>query len=579
VNFFESLHTITKEQISALPRLLTRREKTLALICALVFIGSLASILLTLGARYSTARPAFGGTLREGVIGIPRFINPLLAVSDVDRDLTSVVYRGLMKFDGTGNIVPALAEHYEISEDGTEYTFTLRDGIRWSDGKPISTNDILFTINLAKNPLYRSQIRANWEGVGVEKTDERTIRFKLQKPYAPFLENTILGILPEHIWKDISPQEFALSEYNLKPVGAGPYKAVSFQKNATGRIISYAFEQNPYLLPQKAYIKNLEFYFYPSESELVDAFHAEEFDSVSSLPAHGIPETEQKSDVRIIRLNLPRVFGVFFNQNASKALADAAVREALELAANKKLLVEQVLENQGVVVYAPIPPGTFGSIDPVAYEDRAYELERAKTVLKNAGWADHDSDGILEKTDAKKETILLTFTLSTSNSPSLVETAKLLQTMWREAGIGVEVKVFELGDFEQNVLRTRKYDALLFGEVVGYDPDPFAFWHSSQRNDPGLNIAFYTNPKVDTLLEKARSTINPDERRTKYEEFQQEIKKDNPAVFLYSPLYLYAIPTTLHGADFTHITIPSDRFSTIDSWYIKTKKIPNIFSR
>ncbi len=579
MNFFESLHTITKEQVYALPRLLTRREKALALACLLILAGSLASIILSISARYSTARPAFGGTLREGVIGIPRFINPLLAVSDVDRDLASITYRGLMKFDGAGNIVPAIAERYEVSEDGTEYIFILRRDASWSDGKPITVSDVLFTINLAKNPLYRSLARANWEGVGIEKVDEETIRFKLQKPYAPFLENTTLGILPEHIWKDISPQEFALSEYNLKPVGAGPYKAVSFQKNTTGRITSYTFEQNPYFLPQKAYIKNLSFHFYPSESELVDALNAGEFDSVSSLPAHIIPEIEQRSDVRIIRLNLPRVFGVFFNQSSSKALADAAVREALELATNKKLLVEQVLENQGVVIYAPIPPGTFGAVDPATYQDRTYEIERAKAILKNAGWEDRNADGILEKTDAKKETTLLTFTLSTSNSPSLVETAKLLQTMWREAGIGAELKVFELGDFEQNILRTRKYDALLFGEVVGYDPDPFAFWHSSQRNDPGLNIAFYTNPKVDALLEKARITIDANERKTKYEEFQQEIKKDNPAVFLYSPLYLYAIPTTLHGADFTHITIPSDRFGTVDSWYIKTKKIPNIFSR
>jgi peptide/nickel transport system substrate-binding protein len=159
----------------------------------------------------------------------------------------------------------------------------------------------------------------------------------------------------------------------------------------------------------------------------------------------------------------------------------------------------------------------------------------------------------------------------------LVRVAGIIKENWVELGARVEVRVFEIADLSQNVIRPRKYDTLLFGEVVGRDPDPFAFWHSSQRNDPGLNIALYTSRKVDKILEEARSSISPAIRKEKYEEFQGEIAQDVPAIFLYSPYYIYFIPKALEGFDTRHIVIPAERFTNISKWHFETKYVWKIF--
>jgi len=575
VNFWKSLSELRRDQLRVLPWLLGKQEKRIAVLLVLAVAASLGFVGVNVAKRFSKTAPAYGGSLREGAVGIPRFVNPLLAVSDVDRDLVALVYEGLTRYNEEGVLVPALADHFDVSPDGLAYTFRLRADARWSDDAPLAADDVMFTIRAAKNPAYHSAVRANWEGVAVEKVDERTVRFRLQKPYAPFLQNTTLGILPAHIWSSIPATEFNLTERNLKPVGAGPYQALTFEKNSAGRITFYKLERNRATARSRPYIKNITFMFYATEADLASGLRAGMIDSASTASAPGAGTANALPNSRLLQIELPRVFAVFFNQNLSKALSDPDVRQALELATDKAGIIRDVLEGQGTAIYSPIPPGTFGAADSPLYQDRMFDLTAAKRLLATAGWKDTDGNGILEKKN-KKESIRLAFSIATSNAPNLVHTGKLLQKMWRDTGASVELKVYELGDFEQNVLRPRKYDAVLFGEVVGHDPDPFAFWHSSQRNDPGLNIALYTNTKVDALLEKARATTDPEVRRARYEDFQKELKADTPAVFLYSPLYIYAIPTTLHGVSTRAVSLPNDRFNSIEQWYIKTRRVWSI---
>lgn len=559
-----------------LPRLLGRFEKILALILFIGITWSGVAIARDLGDRYKVAAPAYGGTLREGIVGIPRFINPLLSISDADRDLVNLIYTGLMRFDGKGSLVPSLAERYEILEDGRVYVFYLRRA-DWSDGKPITAEDVVFTVGLAKNPAYRSLVRANWEGVNAEAVDEHTVSFTLAKPYAPFLENATLGIMPKHRWKDVLPAEFNLTDLNLQPIGSGPYTALSYEKNTSGRISLYRLEANKNYLPERPFIESMEVRFYGSQPEMMDALGRGEIDALSSLPPQYAESLGAQSRT-VLQLGLPRVFGIFFNQNSSKVLADNAVRQALELVTDKQRLIEQVLDNQGTPVYSPIPPGSFGALDQSFYADRAFDIEKAKTVLAKSGWKMNETTNMLEKKLSNTETIPLTFSISTSDIPDLVETARMLQTMWEVIGAKVDIKVFEMGDFEQDVLRPRKYDAVLFGEVVGNDPDPFAFWHSSQRNDPGLNIALYTSAKADSLLEEARVSIDAETRRQKYEAFQKLVSEDNPAIFLYSPYYIY-VPAPVNNLAIQRIILPEDRFGSIHEWYLETRSIWKIFER
>lgn len=554
---------------------LTFGLKIIVLTLLLVFIVSALIILKKVDSNLSVEAPERGGVLREGIIGTPRFINPVLTISDADRDLSMLVYSGLMRADNN-NIIPDLAEGYTVDEDGLCYSFKLKSDIFWSDNEPITSDDVVFTIKQIKNPLTKSPKRASWEGIEVEKVDNKTVDFCLERPYAPFLENTTVGILPYHIWKDMIPEQMPLSNFNIQPIGSGPYKIEKISRNSSGIITSYTLTINKNFVLQKPYIEKIILKFYPSEKKMIEAYKEGAIESLGAISPQSM--TEIRNDKSKLKTYLlPRVFAVFFNQDQMPLFAENGIREALNLATNKRLIVNDVLENFGTTINGPIPPGSLGSITESETELNFEEQkERARELLKKNGWILNEEENVLER-ETKKGTEKLEFSLSTSNVSDLIQTAEMLQNMWQEIGVVVHLKIYEIGDLEQNVIRPRKYDAILFGEIMGRDPDAFAFWHSSQRNDPGLNIALYTNITADKLLEEARVTLDKEERKNKYREFQQEIIDDTPAVFLYSPYFIYLAPLSLKGQNQDSITISSERFSQIYNWHLRTKDIWKIF--
>jgi peptide/nickel transport system substrate-binding protein len=553
------------------------REKVLFSSLAIIFTISLIIFLWRVSDTYSRDVPAPGGSLREGIIGTPRFINPLLAVSDADRDLTALIYSGLMRPDQKSGLIPDLAESYIISPDGLTYTFTLRPELFWQDGKPLTTDDIIFTIQQAKDSQLKSPKRANWEGVSLEKVDDRVIRFILSRPYAPFLENTTLGILPKHLWEGATADKMNFSYFNINPVGSGPYMIKKINRNSSGIITSYELVPFEKFALGKPLISSLNLHFYQSAKEIISAFQKGEIEIISALNSSDL-EKVKRSNVLIKTLYLPRVFGVFFNHNNARIFTQKEVREALNLAVDKERIIDEVLQGFGIRLDYPIPPGVFGAVTDGT---NSFSEEGARETLRSGGWIFNDKDNIWEKTTgtgAKKETVRLEFSLATSDTPDLKQTAELLRAMWEKIGARVNLRIFETGDLNQNVIRPRKYDALLFGEVVGRNPDPFAFWHSSQRNDPGLNIAMYTNATVDKLLEGARATSSEEAQRKYYQEFQKELVKDTPAIFLFSPQFIYLVPNYIKGMEEAEsIVVPSERFAQVYKWYIKTDHVWKIF--
>jgi peptide/nickel transport system substrate-binding protein len=475
-------------------------------------------------------------------------------------------------------LIPDLAENYEISEDGLCYTFTLKPNLLWSDNAPLTSDDIVFTIEQIKNPSAKSSKRASWEGVETEKINDETVRFCLEKPYAPFLENTTIGILPRHIWKDILPEQMPLSNFNVKAIGSGPYKIEKISRNSAGIITSYTLVANENFALQKPYLKKIVLKFYPSEKKLIEAYKQNSIDSLSAISPKNILKIK-KDESFLKTYTLPRIFAVFFNQDTASVFAEKEVRKALSQSVDKKILINEVLQNFGVPINGPIPPGSLGFVNiPTDKEGFEERLNKAKKLLEKNGWKMNEEEYVLEKKKKKKAALKLEFSLSTSNMPDLIQTAQLLKKMWGEIGAKVNLKIYEIGDLEQKVIRPRKYDALLFGEIMGRDPDAFAFWHSSQRNDPGLNIALYANITADKLLEEARTIFDTRKREKKYEEFQEEIIKDMPAVFLYSPHFIHLLPKAIMGLNQNSITISSERFSQIYNWHVKTKKVWKIFS-
>lgn len=544
------------------------------------------SVLLVVGAiglvfnvnnLFLTSVPARGGILTEGIVGSPRFLNPLLALSDGDRDLTSLVYSGLLRATPEGTLIPDLAENYSLSDDGLSYTFVLREDATFHDKRPVTADDVIFTMEKAKDPALKSPKRANWEGVSVEKLSDREVKLTLKQPYSPFLENATMGILPKHIWGSADADGFAFSPFNTEAVGSGPYRIGKIRRNASGIPVVYELVPFDGSTLGAPYIAEITFRFYPNEEAILSALDRGEIESASSLSPEAARTLAEKN-MRIERTPLPRVFAVFFNQNQAPIFADKDVRTALTLATDKDALVDSVLEGYGVPIEGPVPPLVLDDEHSLAATTTDARLAEAARLLDRAKWKLNESTGIREKTRGK-EVEMLSFTLATSDVPVLKTSAQLVAEMWKRVGADVKVGVYESGDLNQNIIRPRKFEALLFGEIIGRELDLFAFWHSSQRNDPGLNIAMYTNTKVNQLLDEARKVSDPEQRLDDYRKAVAAIKADAPAVFLYSPEFIYAVPEKIRGFRLEHITTQSDRFLGIAGWYTDTEKIWNVFTR
>lgn len=545
----------------------------------LLIVSSLGLVYI-LNNSLLVATPALGGTLREGVVGVPRFINPVLAISDADHDLTSLTYSGLVKATPSGTYINDLAESYTISPDGRVYTFIIKKNATFQDGVPVTADDIVFTILKTQNPSLKSPVRANWNRIIVEKVDARTVTFTLRQAYAPFIENVSLGILPKHLWDKVSDDEFSFSALNTIPVGAGPYRAESVTRTSSGIPNRYILTAYPKYVLGTPFISKLDFYFYANEDDRIDALKKGEVEAVGGVSP---TRTSELSGLQIEHAPLNRVFAVFFNQNQNEALRDTTARQALSDAVDREALVHDILGGFGRELVGPLPPGllahTGGQAQPAPLTKDL--VVSAKNELIRAGWTP-GQDGILQKTIGSGKTakvVPLTFTITTGNVPELRAAAAYLRQTWGDMGAQVTVQVFDQGDLTQNVIRPRKYDALLFGEVVGREPDLFAFWHSSERLDPGLNVALYTNSVVDKLLEQLRITQDEDARTLLYSQFTDAIKKDVPAAFLYAPDFVYIVPKDIKGLELGFIETPSDRFLSITGWHRQTDFVWPIFSR
>lgn len=535
-----------------------------------VFMAYGAGLLLvTVSVELSEEVPVHGGMHSEGVVGSPRFINPLLAISETDNDLTSLVYGGLMRSESDGSLTLYLAESYEVSPDGLSYTFTLRENSVFHDGTPITAEDVIFTIQSAKNPEIKSPRRANWEGVEVVALDERTVMFTLRERFGLFLENMTLGILPKRLWGEIRPEEFPFSDLNTNPVGSGFYKVVSVKKSASGVPTEYRLT-SARTTNERPFITNFVFKFYPNQEALQNALYSGDVDAAHSIIADG-----SLRDTIVREAVFARVFGVFFNQNQKELFADQIVRRALDQALDKQTIVDTILSGYGTPLSGPLPPQQVDSTE--GFERQESRREEAKQLLIENGWKQGE-DGVFEK-KVKKEVTRLQFTLSTGNAPELKSAAEIVAEEWRSFGAEVTLQFFDQTDLNLEVIRPRKYDALLFGLVVGRELDLFAFWHSSQRNDPGLNIALYANITTDKYLKDARDTLDPQNRRLQAERAAEEIAHETAAVFLYAPHFIYVHEPKLRGIELGAISKPSDRFAGVEKWYVETERVWPFFTR
>ncbi len=562
---YKSITVPIIKHIENIYRSLTPTERWIFYVLSILLALSTLSLMYQIYSNATVPVPQSGGSIVEGVIGAPRFVNPVLAISQTDKDLSELIYAGLMTRDADGNIIPELAKSYTISDDSLTYTFTLNENLTFHDGTPLSADDVLFTIEKILEPGIKSPERANWEGVTVEKVDDLTITFTLKKPYAQFLQNTLIGILPKEHWEGLSADEFIFSKLNTEPIGSGPYQFISATHSTSGIPRSFQLKRYADYVRGTPYIKNITMNFYPDANALEKALKSEEVTSISEVASQNIKNITDTGKYTTLTATLPRIFAVFLNINNNEALEYKAVRTILRDTINKKAIIQDILNGYGQSIDSILI-----QTDETQNEHPVLSAKDAQKALENAGWEKNDDDGLYYN-----DGVALELTLTTVNNPELKAIATYIADTWSSIGINVKIEVFEPGSLTQSVLRSRNYDALLFGEIIGTEPDPYAFWHSSQRNDPGLNIANYANTKVDSLLIKARKTIDNDERAEIYETVAQEINKDIPAIFIYAPYYIYITRTNIYGIKIPRTMEPHERFANVHLWHVKKKRLLN----
>jgi len=565
----------TAKQMKHLKRYLSPRERNVIKILLTLIVVGLLAIGVKLYSDHVQLIPADGGDYSEAITGGPRFINPVLAAAnDADSDLIGLIFSGLMKTNSLGELETDLASDYDISPDGLIYTFHIRDGVTWHDGVNLTSSDVASTIGYIKDPAWSSPYNSQFKNVVVETPDAGTVRFILSEPFAPFLAMLTVGILPEHLWQEIQPVNAARADLNIKPIGTGPYKFKSLIKDKKGAVRSYTLAVNEAYYGTAPHLSTLTFRFYADFGSALDALLKKKTSGISFVPAEARDDVENSRSLRTYLLRLPQYTAVFFNQSRNPWLKSKAVRQALTTAIDRNELLRQAVPD-GAPVHGPILPGFVGFYPDVKKYD--HDIQAAAALLEKDGWK-VDGDGIRKK-DVPDETgkgtmkAELRLTLTTVDAKENIAVAQLIKLSWQSIGVQTELEIIPASKLQKDKIKPRDYDALLYGEIIGPDPDPYPFWHSSQNDSPGLNLAVFSNRRVDELLEKARLTNNNDERAELYREFQNILAEEVPAIFLYSPTYTYAVSREVKGIDTATIFTPADRFSNVANWYIKTKRV------
>lgn len=548
----------------------SNKQTTTFVVLLLILTISAISILGKINKKFMHYLPEVGGTLTEGVIGTPRFVNPVLAISDTDKDLTGLIYSGLMKKNPDGTMVTDLAENYTVSPDGLTYTFKIKSNSTFHDKYPLTANDVVFTIEKIKDSLIKSPMQAVWQGVSVSEDDKDpyVVIFNLSEPYAAFLDNLTIGILPKHIWDNFDSEEFNLTEFNLKAIGSGPYKINNIKERNNGLIEEIELSLFKNYSGQKPFIKNINFKFYKNENDLIKAYKKGNVDQISSIHPESAKALKD-SGFTPTTATLSRVFGLFFNPNQNEILRDKELIKAIELGINKENIIKEVLYGFGIIIDNPVPGSFFNTEKDITPYTNDKAL--AEKILEQRGYKITDS-GFRSK-DGK----ILEFSISTADVAELRFAAELIKQDLESIGIKTNIKIFEVGILNQNIIRPREYEALMFGQVIRNESDLFAFWHSSQRNDPGLNISVYTNSKVDRILEELISTNDELVKQDKLEEFIKIINEDKPAIFLYSPQFIYMESPKVKNVILNQITSSSERFMSINKWYIREDAVWKIW--
>lgn len=589
------------EQLKYLGNFLAPKEKKVLRISIIVLAVNAIFLIGVYINRHVVSEPLVGGTYVEGLVGSPKYVNPLYASNrDIDSDIFKLIFSSLFKYNEKGVLVGDLAESIQKNDDGKEYTVFLRNNALWHNNDKLTADDVVFTVQAIKNSKFRSPLRLSFSGFEVEKVDDYTVKFILSRPYAPFPNLLTFGILPKNIWEAVSPESATLAEFNLKPIGSGPYKFKSLTKNKNGEIKEYLLEVNNSYYSAKPFITNFSFKFYPDSISALQALNDKSVDGISYLPFSARKDLFAKSTLVFNYLHQPQLEAVFLNSKNNEFLSEKKIRVALSKAINRNLIIQEIFQGQAREAFGPILEDSPAFNSEIKKTE--YSFEEAEKILADEGFIkitvseddannpERELEGILVSEFSEKasnrgvdlvgswlvkkgtkknpENKFFVISLTYPNSADSALVAGKIQEAWQAIGVKTSLQPLSSNQIISSVAPEKNFEALLFGENIGADPDVYAFWHSSQISN-GLNIASYSNEEADKLLEDARIENDENSRIEKYRKFQELVVDDEGTIFLFSPDYLYLQVKKLQGFSGVSVVDPSDRFSSISNWYLR----------
>lgn len=558
---------VSLRQLGLLPRVLTRYERRTALALSILCLSTALVLLGRWYNRHTVVVPAPGGEYSEGVVGTPRTGNPLLAGNDAEHDLAYLTYRGLFRYDANTTVVPDLASSWRVSTDQKTYYITLRPDLHWSDGSPLTVDDVVFTFQALHDTKLGSPLATSFAGVSVKREDDQTISFTLPEPYSPFLSALTLGIIPVHTWQARPPTDWRDTDTSLAPIGTGPYRVKSINHDHQGTLHSLTLEPNPFSHTEQPYITKFVLKFYPDTTSALAALHDGSIDGLGGLR---LPAAVGLDALKFsyYELRLPQYTALFYNLEQPGVLSPKLVREALSLMTNRQQLSHDIVGGDAVPATGPFP---FGEVKArtAGRQNVSYNLEQAKELLKKAGFSRVDDHGTWKNKD---QALALTLTAS-ADSAEQVAVATNLKQQWEAAGAEITLELLPREQLQTQVLPQRNYQAILAREVVGFEPDPYPFWHSSQATAGGLNLANFKNHDADKVLEDARHTSDSETRLQDYARFQDIVSDESPATFLYSLSYTYVASRAAKLPAPAPIANAADRFRNLANWYTATKRV------
>jgi peptide/nickel transport system substrate-binding protein len=535
---------------------------TLALIViAVVLWGQQAEPVLV-----EAPEPTSGGLYTEGVVGSLMRLNPLLAVfNPPDQDPTSLIYSGLIQFDSTGLPQPDLSNFWGISRNGDVYNFSLRQDIYWHDGEPVTSQDVVFTVNLLKNPDFPvpTDLAEFWRQIEVEALDEATLQFRLPEAYSPFLDYLDFGILPEHLLGGLSVAEIVDAPFNLQPVGTGPFQYDRLVIDE-GEIVGVILKKNRNYYGELAFFDQVQFRYYPSSESAWNAYLEGEIQSIGEITPDILPEALADESLNLYTSRLPEMTLVLLNLDNPQVpfLGDPEFRKALLHGINRQYLVDHINQGQAIIADGPIFPATWAFFDGLSRY--VYDPELAIEMVRDLGYT-FPAEGGTARTNEDGDRLALELMYPDTEKHRLI--AQAIQENWMAMGIDVRLEALSYAELINN-LDKRGYQAALVDLNLTSmpDPDPYPFWHQTQATN-GQNYSMWNDRRASEYLEQARIILDTGERARLYRNFQVRFFDQLPALPLYYPVYTYGVSAEVKGVRIGPIFEASNRLDTITQWY------------